>query len=383
MPEQKVAVVGCGLVGGSICLALRRRRPDWKIVALDLADRVPAIVSAGVADVVAPVEELVGHLNDSAVVILAAPVHVLLEQLNTIGPHLREGTIVSDVGSTKQEIVKRARSCLPQGIHFIGGHPIAGSEKAGAENADPLIFKGRPYVLCPESGTPVDAILTMIDIVDDLGAVPITLEAEEHDDVLAVVSHVPHLLAIALVDAATAADATHGLMKLIVGRGFLDSTRIAAADYDVWESILETNRQSVNEALDRFEESIRRVRRSFDAGHLRALWNEVSLSRRRLAWGSAEGSRKHDLRARIDAADERLLKALGERLRCVERMGQLKRESTDSVYDPVRERLMMLERQKLACSLDLPTVLVEELFERILSHSRRIQVRPASVPSST
>ena len=374
MNEKQITVIGCGLIGGSLALALRRSRPDRTVVAIDLPDRLPSIIDADVADRVAPIDDLDRILPDSGIVFLATTVDTILELIPYIAQHISPGTIVSDVGSTKVQIVESAKVHMPEGTFFIGGHPIAGSEKSGAAAADPLLFKGKPYILCPDPTTPGEALLSLIDIIDDISAVPVTLDADEHDEMLAMTSHVPHLLAISLVRAAMENDQSHGLLDSIAGRGFLDLTRIAGSDFHMWSSILETNKKAVDRAFDRVVESINTVRSSMDSGNLETVWQEVSTARRAMDSESATRVRKPDLRLHIDYWDEQLMKALGKRLEAVKKLGKVKKDYAVPVYDSDRERRLMVERLKIASALGVPESLVEQVFEAIIRHCRGSQL---------
>jgi len=373
MPRDQIAIIGCGLIGGSLGLALKRKRPGWRVVGIDRATYLPAIRDVSVVDELATLDTMGPLLEKSSIVILATPVEVILDQLEMIAPFLSPGTVVSDVGSTKTQIMERARETIPDGVHFIGGHPIAGSERSGASASDPLLFKERPYVLCPYPDTPPDALLTLLDVVDDLLAVPVTLDPEEHDRVIATISHVPQLLAIGLVHAALTDDATHGLLELLAGKGFLDLTRVAASDFAVWRGILETNRDSILGALERLEESLGLIREKMKSGELEAVWESANKKRRKMSLESLSRQRKPDLRRLVDRWDEQILRALGNRLRVVEKIGALKKDRKDSVYDPERERQLLSERRKWAGSLAIPDGLVDELFSVIMKHSKQLQ----------
>jgi len=373
MSERRITVVGGGLIGGSICLGLKGARPTAEVVCLDLPDRLEAIVGAEVADAAASVERAGEYVPGSGLVILAVPVDAIPGELKRIAHYLAPGTVVTDVGSTKTWIMEQAAELLPAGAHFVGGHPVAGSERSGVASADPLIFRGRAWVLCPYPDTPLEAMLEVTALVQDLLAVPVTLEPEEHDQMLAVVSHAPQLLALALVHAADGADAGHGLLNLLAGRGFLDMTRIAASDYRVWGSIVSTNERSIRQTLARVQESIAVFARALDTGDLAPLWNQVAHRRRILGSDAPPRLRGADLREKIDSCDERLLSALGERMRAVRAMGKLKRDARAPVLDQDRERRMFDQRLEWGRALELPPALVEGVFGQIIEESKRVQ----------
>ena len=373
MVERRVTIIGCGLIGGSIGMALKRSRPEWEVSAVDLPEALPAIREAGFADFVGTMEEASETLADSALIILATPVELIPGTLKLLAPHLREGTLVTDVGGAKRGIVECARETLPPGVVFIGGHPVAGSEGTGIGAADPLLFKGRVYVLCPEPDTSAESLLLLIDMVEDLLAVPLTLEPEEHDRILAMVSHTPQLLSIALVHAAMEQDSVHRLLDVTVGPGFLDLTRIAASSFEQWRGVLELNKEVILAALDRFERSLAIVRESLVQGELADLWTSVSGARRRMTPEVSSRRRTPDLRLVIDQHDERILKALSDRLSTVKQVGALKTQRSEAVHDPDRERRLFAARVEWGRTLGLPEEVVHDLFEVIVKHSRAAQ----------
>jgi len=371
--DQAVTVIGCGLIGGSIALAIKRKNPSWTVTALDLPERLAAIEEMGAADRTAPIDAMAEILPTSKLVILAAPVGKTLELLPAIAPHLHQGCIVTDVCGTKTAIVKRAAETLPKHATFIGGHPMAGAERSGVESADPLLFNNRVWILCPGPETPSDDLLFLIGFVEDMRAVIVTMEPEEHDKLVAVLSHAPQLLAIALMHCALSADRAHGMIETVAGRGFLDLTRIAASDFEVWRDVFATNKKAVFESLDMLEKSLGDVRSALENGTLESLWDPVRKRRAVMSPESLPRQRKPDLRVLIDRFDEQMLKSLANRLRAVKRIGRWKAERGEPVHDPVRERKLVDEREAWAQSLDLSPQLVRDLFELILKHSKAEQ----------
>lgn len=382
MSELRVTVLGCGLIGSSFSLALKRRRPDCRITCLDTPKALPAIKEARVADKVGRLDELDKYLPKSSLVVLAGPVETILENLDAIVPHLQPGTLVTDVGSTKTDIVNKAWEVLPEEVYFIGGHPIAGSESSGVENADPLMFNKRVWLLCPSPNTPTDALLNLIEIIEDMLAIPVTMEPEEHDRLMATLSHLPQLLSIALMHSALEVDQTHGMMEMVAGRGFLDITRIAASDYRVWESILSTNKKAIGAAFDLLEQSLSSVRTALENGEIDQLWSQVSGRRKMMSTESLPRHRKPELRKLIDRFDEQILKALGNRMRVVKKIGEVKAVKDAPVLDPDRERRLMAKRIKWAQSCDLSQEFVESLFSTIMQYSKKLQSQQAKEDKS-
>lgn len=373
MDKTKLTIIGCGLIGGSIALALRRRRPEWRIACLDLAERLPALQEAGIGDEIGTLENAAGSLADSSIVLVATPVQSIPETIARIAPHLRPGAIVSDVGSTKNQVMTEVRALMPPGTHFIGGHPMAGSEQSGVEAADPLLFSERVYVLCPYPDTPPEALLAMLELAESLMARPITIDPAEHDRIMAIVSHLPQLVAVALMHAAQTADATHTMLEALAGRGFLDMTRLAASDFGVWKGILETNREAIMEAIGRFENSLDLLRDRVAEGNPANLWEEAGKRRRKIGAENLGRPRKIDLRGTIDRCDKQLLVSLGHRMQAARKVGRLKMNQAAPVHDPDRERRLLRQRAEWGQSLGLSQDLIDDVFAVILRHSNLIQ----------
>jgi prephenate dehydrogenase len=375
MKDRTITIIGCGLIGGSMALALKRKHRDCLVRCVDLPDRVPAIVDAGVADQVGTPEDLEEYLSDSPIVILATPVQLIPDMIAKIRPFLKEGTVVSDVGSTKKQIMCEAAVLLPSGVHFIGGHPMAGSERSGVEASDPLLFHDRVYVLCPFPDTPPDALLAMMDLAGDLHALPVTIDPGEHDRIMAMISHLPHIISVALMHAALAGDASHGMLDKMAGKGFLDMTRLAASDYGVWKGILETNRNGIAQALRLFNSSLSTMAEQLAGDGTALVWEQAASKRRKMGPESMSRPRKQDLRTIIDQCDRQLLASLARRVETARRIGAIKKHQSAPVTDPDRERRMMRQRYGWGKSLNLSDELIDDIFAVILKHSTRVQAQ--------
>jgi prephenate dehydrogenase len=370
---MNITIIGCGLIGGSFALALKRRRPDLSVACIDLPGRIPAIRDAGVSDRIGTMDDLASYVPASSIIVVATPVQSVLDTVRRLRPFLSEKTIVTDVGSTKKQIMAEAPKLLPPGVHFIGGHPMAGSEHSGVEAADPLLFSERVYALCPYPDTPPEALLSMLDLVESLPSLPITIDPDEHDRIMAMASHLPQLISVALMHAALAGDAEHALLDKLAGRGFLDMTRLAASGYGIWRGILETNKEAIREAVSRFGHSLAMISGAKSNDELELVWEEAARHRRKMGPESMTRPRKHDLRNIIDRWDKQILTALGRRIEIVRKIGKLKMDQAAPVVDPDREKRMMLQREEWGKSLSLPKDLVDELFAVILRHSSRMQ----------
>jgi len=370
---MKITIIGCGLIGGSLSLALKRRRPEHFIVCLDLPERVPAILDAGVADMAGSIDDFAIHIPESDIVVIATPVQFVPDTLAALKPFLKENAIVTDAGSTKSKIMAVAHGLMPPGVHFIGGHPMAGAERSGVEAADPLLFSDRVYVLCPYQDTPPDAFLTLLELIESLGAIPVTIDPEEHDRILAMVSHLPHFIAVALMHAAITDDAEHGMLEKMAGRGFLDMTRLAASDYVMWKGIMATNADAVNKAMEGFSRSLAFITKEMMEPATEKAWEKAAKLRRAMTPDSRLRFRKQDLRTVIDRQDKQLMSILARRFDAVRKIGKLKAHQSAPVIDPEREKRMMVERRGWGRTLDLPEEMVNELFAVILKHSSRLQ----------
>ncbi len=371
--NKNVTIIGCGLIGGSIALALKRRRKDYTVHCVDLPERLPAIQDAGVADRIGTMEDAKTLLAESSIVVVATPVQMILDTIDAIGPFLKDRTIVTDVGSTKKYIMEKARKLLPAGVHFVGGHPMAGSERSGVEASDPLLFLERVYVLCPYSDTPPEALLVLMELAESLQALPVTIDPGEHDSIMAMISHLPHIISVALMHAALSGDAEHDMLDKMAGRGFLDMTRLSASDYKIWKGILETNREGIARALSRFLNSLSFISGLTTSQEAVLAWEEAGSRRRKMGPESLPKPRKQDLRSMIDQYDRQVLSALARRIEAVRRIGKIKTHQQTPFTDPDREKRMLKQRAEWGKSLNLPGAFIDELFAVILKHSTKIQ----------
>ncbi len=216
-------------------------------------------VEAKARDVVDRTGTLAQALLEADLVILALPVRQTEIMLQEIAPFLSPGTVVTDVGSTKKSIVDAMEKWLPTGVGAVGGHPMAGSERAGIEAADPLLLENAVYLLTPGKGASQQAVEKMKTLVCAIKAHPVLLDVEKHDHLVALVSHLPHLLAVALVHTVNGSRNEKDLLLSLAGGGFRDTTRIAMGDASVWYDIFTTNTRYLKEALHSFQEEISRL----------------------------------------------------------------------------------------------------------------------------
>jgi prephenate dehydrogenase len=239
-PFESIAIVGLGLIGGSIALGVRERWPESRVFGVD-SEAVLAHALGGGA--IERGFESIGALPTTSLIVLAAPVRQNIELLQQI----KRPAVATDVSGTKRDIVSAARA-LPPGTIFVGGHPLGGGERGGFAFARPDLFAGRPWIFTPDGDDAMEAVERLSRFVTGLGARPCILSAEEHDRVMAYVSHLPQLVASALMEAVGAAAGIDGLR--MAGRGLADTTRLASSPADVWRDICLTNADAVGDALD-------------------------------------------------------------------------------------------------------------------------------------
>ncbi|AQS58589.1 prephenate dehydrogenase [Desulforamulus ferrireducens] len=258
---KKVVIAGVGLIGGSLGLALCKRNIVPQVVGVDPdQDNLELAVQLGAVHQGATLAEA---LTGADLFIIATPIGVSLGVLEMALPYLQQGTIVTDVGSVKGRLVERAEAMLPAGIHFIGGHPMAGLEVAGVSGAREDLFEGACYLLTPTEKTEPAALIRLRGLIECLGATPMELDYREHDEAVAVISHLPHLLSAALVNTVSY-DAKEQLLLTLAAGGFRDTTRIAASNPLMWRDILLTNRSMVLAAINKFRVQLDKIEQSIE-----------------------------------------------------------------------------------------------------------------------
>ena len=248
---KRVAIVGVGLVGGSFALALRRAGGVATIVGVDRdGEALERATALGVID--EPADSITGGVQGADLVVVAVPVRAAGHVLHDVGLALGDSAVVTDVGSTKSEVVRVAREELRTRFpRFVPGHPIAGRETSGVEAATAELFKGARTVLTPTEETAPDALDLVRTCWEAVGARVAILDARAHDRIFAAVSHLPHILSFALVSELASRDDAGELFGFAAG-GFRDFTRIAGSSPEMWRDIALQNREALLAELDRY-----------------------------------------------------------------------------------------------------------------------------------
>jgi prephenate dehydrogenase len=275
-----VAIVGFGLIGGSVALATKERWPSTRVIAIDRPEVAERAAAVGRADHACSELRAVGGAD---LVVLAAPVRQNILLLSGLAGEVREGALVTDAGSTKREIMAAA-SVGQRRFTFVGGHPLGGNARGGIDHARADLFRGRAWVLTPDAATPPDAIVKLETFVAALGAIPVVKSADEHDRVMAFVSHLPQIAASALMT--VVGDGAGMDAFMLAGRGLVDTTRLASSAPEIWRDITATNADQIAPALDRLIELLQQLRADLgDGRRLVQVFTSAALWRDRLVSG--------------------------------------------------------------------------------------------------
>ncbi len=283
LKDCRVAVVGLGLMGASLCMDLTRGGLCREVRGI--ARRTDTVLEAffsGAVDLAT--NDLNTGVLGADIVVLATPVRTILSMLEEIGPLLWPGCLVIDMGSTKAEICA-AMERLPHGIQPVGGHPMTGKETAGFSAAEPGLYQGAPWAITPLARTSQESLDLAHELVHAVGAQPILLTPQRHDRLVAAISHLPYLAASALVHAVTNLGDQDPLVWDLAAGGFRDTSRVAASDTRMFLDILMTNREAVLDQLDAMLSHLQSLRAALADGDECELNRRLSASQaRRSAW---------------------------------------------------------------------------------------------------
>jgi len=263
---DRVALIGFGLIGSSLARVLRRDSPATTIVACARrAETLAAVRRLDLAD--ETTDDPARAAEGADLVVVATPLSAYAEIGRRIAPALRRGAILTDVGSVKEAVIRDLQPSLPEGVHFVPGHPVAGTEHSGPEAGFAELFRGRWCILTPPPETAPEAVADVTRMWEQAGMRVVTMSADHHDRVLAVTSHLPHLIAYTIVGTAT--DLEDSLKSEVIefsASGFRDFTRIAASDPVMWRDIFLNNREAVLDILQRFNEDLTALQRAIRWG---------------------------------------------------------------------------------------------------------------------
>lgn len=290
----KLAIIGVGLIGGSLGLCLKDALKDDIYITGNCRTQksMDEAVAMGAVDFAsADIEPVV---RDADIVFLSPPVLQIVPMVEKILPYLKKGTIITDAGSTKQYIWEHLRQILPPDIYYIAGHPMTGREKSGVTAASKDLFAGKAYVIVEDTGAPPEAHLLLMNVLKHTRANFTTLDIAKHDRCAAVISHVPHITAAALVTLLNrTGDDLESCIKLI-GGGFKDTTRIASSNADMWADICMTNGDAIADNLRNLQQILGEVIEAIDQHDRQAVHDYFAASKKRRDSILENATRKFD-----------------------------------------------------------------------------------------
>ncbi|CFY08819.1 Prephenate dehydrogenase [Syntrophomonas zehnderi OL-4] len=259
MKIKKVGIIGLGVIGASLGMALRNSSSVIQVAGRDLTEKTALqALEVGAID-----EHLDARLlGECDLVVIATPLNTIPQVAAEIKDSLKPGALVSDVGSVKGWVMQVLQQELPAEVHIVGGHPMAGSEKSGLSAADKFLFQNAAYVLTPQPDTPQDILAGLIELLKTIGARIAIMDAQEHDQAVAQVSHLPHLISAALVNNLQ----NNPEALALAGGGLRDTTRIAASDPELWENILMLNSNAVTQEIKNMQELLQNYLKALEAG---------------------------------------------------------------------------------------------------------------------
>jgi prephenate dehydrogenase len=258
---ERIAIVGVGLIGGSLALAIRERWPEAVVVAIDSAPVGEAALRMSAA---AAVGTDLTAADGSDLIVLAAPVRQNIEMLRMLAERVQGDALVTDVGSTKREIVDAAAR-LPERLRFVGGHPLAGAAAGGLDAARADLFRDRPWILTPAPNSASADVQRLCAFVSAFGATPTTMEAAYHDHLLAYISHLPQLVVSAMMEVVGEEVGPNGLA--LAGSGLRDTTRLATSPANTWRDVTATNAEALAEAIDKLRAALDNLKADLTQGN--------------------------------------------------------------------------------------------------------------------
>lgn len=258
IPFRRAAILGTGLIGGSFALALRACFPEIELTGFDRPEALAQAVERGAVQ--HPAADMRSAVRDAELVYLALPIGAAIESLPAVAAAAPANALITDAGSTKRAILRAAREAFGGEARFLGGHPMAGKESSGIENACAELFAGAPYALIGSEEGAGERERAFGELLRGIGARPIWCDADTHDWAVAIVSHLPQLASVALSGVVESETDETGLPISLAGPGLQDSLRLAGSRYELWRDILLTNADNISRGLDRLSQTIEHLR---------------------------------------------------------------------------------------------------------------------------
>jgi prephenate dehydrogenase len=268
--DTSVAIVGVGLIGGSLSLAFKRAGIRTRIIGISRRETLDRAVEQGAIDEGFEYDDIAEGVAKADLTILCTPITRILEMIPACLAAAKSGSIVTDVGSTKRAVVEAASRQGRSDVFFIGGHPMAGSEWKGVDAADPFLFQNAIYVLTPSNGVPSERLGWLAGLAEQIGAHVVQMDPDTHDRVAAAISHLPQIMATTLVGMVGRMNQKDGLPLKMAAGGFRDMTRIASSPYEMWRDICRTNADPIREAMETYMDALSELKGRIETDSLEA-----------------------------------------------------------------------------------------------------------------
>lgn len=304
MKHLHIGFIGLGLIGGSIAKALKKNIDTLKITAYDVNDATLTLATEdGIVDVAA--KAIDENFTGCDYIFLCAPVQKNDANLKAVKAILSEHTILTDVGSVKTDIHEHIKAAGLE-KNFIGGHPMAGSERYGYQNSKTSLLENAYYILTPTPETSPEKLKAYQELVQKTGAIALVLDYRHHDYVTAAISHLPHVIAASLVNLVRDCDSKEGIMKMVAAGGFKDITRIASSSAQMWQQICLTNTDNISALLESYIQSLSQIKQDLDNRHAKELYQLFDEARiyRDSFINASSGPIKRSYVLTVDIADQ-------------------------------------------------------------------------------
>lgn len=304
MSTLTVGFIGLGLIGGSIAKALKENLPKITIIAYDInKDTLDLAKERGTVDIIT--DRIDDNFRSCNYLFLCAPVQKNDSNLEAVKKILSPDCLLTDVGSVKTDIHNAIKEAGLEG-QFVGGHPMAGSERTGFANSKAVLLENAFYILTPTDQVPAKKVEQYRELVENMKAIPLILDYRKHDYVTAAISHLPHVIASSLVNLVKNSDSADGIMKMIAAGGFKDITRIASSSAVMWQQICLTNTKNISKLLGDYIESLNMIKKELDTRDATALYNLFDSARiyRDSFTDASSGPIKRCFAFRVDIADK-------------------------------------------------------------------------------
>jgi prephenate dehydrogenase len=272
--KLKVTIIGLGLIGGSLGMAIKKKKLA-RVIGLT-SDKSKAALAVKMKAVDYASMNIRGIIQDADIIFICYPLHLIIPELRKTIQFVKPGAIITDVGSSKELIVKEAEKIVPKGTYFIGGHPMAGKEKIGLEEAENDLFEGKNYILTKTSRTNDKALNTLKAFISKLGAKVHLLSPVVHDSVVAGISHMPVAVAAALVDSVFRSGKLCSWMTELAASGFRDTTRIASGDPKLGTDMFTTNKKAVLSSLNTFKKALSEIEKLIKQGNAAVIQDKLT-----------------------------------------------------------------------------------------------------------